>query len=157
DFIANQVVVEIHLEHAAREARGENGQIFPTEAPEWRWWFTSFIPALEEAVAQAICAEGLARSLIMPPEGFPPGSTNPPTDAAFFHPTTPIVSFLTAPMSLFDEADTPQMIHQPSLVPLTRATVRIIEALRGETAAGLRSAVYTPPRPTRIPPCTPGA
>jgi hypothetical protein len=155
DFIARDVVVEIHLEHAAREARGEAGRLVPTDAPEWRWWFTSFIPPLEEAVARAICAEGLGRSLIMPPEGFPPGSKNPPTDAAFFHPTTPIVSFLTAPMYLFDEGDTVQMIHEASLVPLSRAAVRIVEAMRGETAAGLRAAVYSPPRATRIAPCEP--
>jgi len=155
DFIANQVVVEIHLEHAAREARGDNGQLVPTDAPEWRWWFTSFIPPLEEAVAGAICAEGLGRSLIMPPEGFPPGSKNPPTDAAFFHPLTPIVSFLTAPMYLFDEGDTLAMIHQASLVPLTRATIRIVEALRDQTVSSLRSAVYVPPRATKMPPCVP--
>lgn len=157
DFIARDVVAEIHLEHVAREARPEGGRLVPTDSPEWRWWFTSFIPPLEEAVADAICRDGLARSLMMPPEGFPPGSMNPPTDAAFFHPLAPIVSFLTAPMYLFDEADTVDMIHEPSLVPLSRAVVRIIEALRGRTAAELRSAVYVPPRAGPIAPCEPAA
>jgi hypothetical protein len=152
DFISKEVVVEIHLEHAAREARGENGALVPTDAPEFRWWFTSFVPALEDAVAGAICAENLGRSLMMPPEGFPPGSKNPPTDAAFFHPWTPIVSFLTAPMYLFDEADTLDKVHEDSLAPLTRATIRIIEAMRGQTAAGLRASRYTPPRATPVMP-----
>jgi hypothetical protein len=93
----------------------------------------------------------------MPPEGFPPESPTPPTDAAFFHPHTPIVSFLTAPMYLFDESDTVQMVHEQSLVPLTRAAVRIIEGVRGETAAGLRSTRYAPPRPAPIPPCAPAS
>ncbi|MEW6267941.1 MAG: M28 family peptidase, partial [Thermodesulfobacteriota bacterium] len=139
DFISNEVVVEVHLEHAAREARAEDGRLVPTDAPEWRWWFTSSLPPLEEVVTGAICAEGLGRSLLMPPEGFPPDSMNPPTDAAFFHPHTPIVSFLTAPMYLFDPADTIDMVHEASLVPLTRATVRIVEGMRGQTAAGLRA------------------
>src|SRR4029077_8893487 len=115
DFIAQKVVTEIHLEHVAREARPEGGGLVPTDNPEWRWWFTSFIPPLEERVVDAICKEHLGRSLLMPPEGFPPGSKNPPTDAAFFHPIAPIVSFLTAPMYLFDAADTIAMIHGPSL------------------------------------------
>ena len=93
----------------------------------------------------------------MPPEGFPPGSEHPPTDAAFFHPLAPIVSFLTAPVYLFDEADTIEMIHEPSLVPLTRAAVRIIEGVRDQSAAGLRSQVYVPPRANPIPPCMPQA
>jgi hypothetical protein len=155
DFISNQVVLEVHLEHAAREARGENGQLVPTDQPEFRWWFTSWIRPLEEAVAAAICAEDLGRSFIMPPEDFPPGSLTPPTDAAFFHPIAPIVSFLTAPMYLFDEADTIAMIHEPSLVPLTRAAIRIIEAMRVQTAAGLRSQRYTPPRSEPLPPARP--
>ncbi|MBM4242913.1 MAG: M28 family peptidase [Deltaproteobacteria bacterium] len=155
DFLADEVVVEIHLEHAAREARGVDGALVPTDKPEWRWWFTSFIPPLEELVADTICRESLERSLIMPPEGFPPGSEHPPTDAAFFHPLAPIVSFLTAPVYLFDEADTIDKVHEPSLEPLTRATVRIVEGLRGQTAAGLHAQTYVPPRAAAIPPCPP--
>jgi len=146
ELIDRDVVVEIHLEHAARAARGENGALVATDDPEPRWWFTSFIPTLEQAVADAICAHDLRRSLIMPPEGFPPGSSNPPTDAAFFHPHSPIVSFLTAPMYLFDEGDTLDKIHQPSLVPLTRATIDIVNAMANESAASLRAEIYTPPR-----------
>jgi hypothetical protein len=152
-FVEQQVVVEIHLEHAAREARGENGKLIPTDSPVFRWWFTSLISPLEETVARALCAEDLGRSLIMPPEGFPPGSEHPPTDAAFFHPLSPIVNFLTAPVYLFDEADTIEMVHEPSLVPLTRAAIRIIEDMREHSAPTLRAAVYTPPRATPIAPC----
>jgi hypothetical protein len=156
EFLERDVLVEIHLEHAAREARGENGMLVPTDAPEVRWWFTSFVPPLEQAVADAICAEDLQRSLMMPVEGFPPGSSNPPTDGAFFHPLTPIVNFLTAPMYLFDEQDTIDKVHQDSLLPLTRATIRIVNAMREETAAGLRQTVYEPPRETPIEACADG-
>ncbi len=153
--LEEEVLVEIHLEHPAREARGENGVLVPTDAPEVRWWFTSFVPPLEEVVTRAICEEDLGRSLLMPPAGFPPGSEQPPTDAAFFHPLTPIVSFLTAPMYLFDEADTLDMVHEASLVPLTRATIRIINGLASDTAAGLRGTTYVPPRAEPIAGCAP--
>jgi hypothetical protein len=146
DFLERDVVVEIHLEHAASEARGEGGVLVATDRPEPRWWFTSFIPTLEQAVADAICKHELERSFLMPPEGFPPGSANPPTDAAFFHPHAPIVSFLTAPMYLFDEADTLDKVHEPSLVPLTRATIDIVNALADQSAASLRAQIYAPPR-----------
>lgn len=154
EFIERDVVVEIHLEHAARAARGEDGRLVATDAPEVRWWFTSFAPPLEQAVADAICAENLGRSLMMPVEGFPPGSRNPPTDGAFFHPHTPIVNFLSAPMYLFDEQDTIDKIHEDSLAPLTRATIRIVNAMHNQTAAGLRQTAYEPPRQEAIPPCS---
>ena len=149
-FLEQDVLVEIHLEHAAREARGENGNLVATDEPEPRWWFTSFIPTLEQAVANAICRHGLKRSFIMPPEGFPPGSRNPPTDAAFFHPSAPIVSFLTAPVYLFDEADTLDKVHEASLEPLTRATIDIVNEMSTHSAQSLRAEIYTPPRATDL-------
>lgn len=153
-FLKEKVVAEVHLEHAAREAKVVDGHLVPTERPEVRWWFTSFIPRLEESVARAICAEHLDRSLIMPVEGFPsPASKHPPTDAAFFHPLTPIVSFLTAPMYLFDPADRLNMIHEPSLLPLTRAVISIIEDLGRTSVVEIRQGIYAPPRRTSLPSC----
>lgn len=83
----------------------------------------------------------------MPMEGFPrQGSTHPPTDAAFLHPLTPIVSFLTAPMYLFDPADRLGMVHAPSLVPISRVAIDIVQSLRGLSASDIRNNIYTPPR-----------
>jgi hypothetical protein len=144
----DRVVLELHLEHAARASRGDAGRLVPTGEPEVRWWFTSRIAVLEDAVEQALRAEDLRRSFIMPPDGFPPGSPAPPTDGAFFHPAgVPIVNFLTAPMYLFDAADTLDKVHAPSLVPITRAAIRIINAMQGRSAAALRAAV----RPAQTP------
>jgi Peptidase family M28 len=140
--LLRQVVLELHLEHVAREARGEGGRLVPTDRPEVRWWFTSRIPALQAAVKEAIVSEDLDRSIIMAPDGFPPGSAAPPTDGAFFHPAgVPIVNLLAAPMYLFDAADTIEMIHEASLVPVSRAAARLVSWTRGQTAAGMRAAV----------------
>jgi Peptidase family M28 len=138
----DQVVLEVHLEHVARRARAEAGTLVPTDRPEVRWWFTTRVPALQAAVKEALVQEHLDRSIIMAPDGFPPGSTAPPTDGAFFHPAgVPIVNMLAAPMYLFDAADTVEMIHEPSLVPASRAAARIVAWTRGQTAAGMRAAV----------------
>jgi Peptidase family M28 len=131
------VVLELHLEHAAAEVRGDGGRLALTGQPEPRWWFTSTEPALEEAVADALRQEDLRRSLVLRPTVFGPAPT---TDgSAFYLAGVPIVHFLTAPMYLFDAADTIDKIHVPSLEPVTRAAIRIVESLRGRTAVQLRN------------------
>ena len=138
DFL-RQIVTGIHLEHAARECRCENGALIPTDAPEVRWWFTSLNTHLEDIVEDALKSEDLRRSLILPPEVF---GRQPTTDGGFYHlEKVPIVQYLTAPMYLFDSQDTLDKIHKPSLGAVTRATVRIIEGLAAHTAAGLRAAM----------------
>jgi hypothetical protein len=137
--LLGRCVLELHLEHAACECRCQDGALVATEQPEVRWWFTSRIAALEELVERALVAEDLRRSLVLPPDVFGPAPT---TDGGPFHlEGVPLVNFLTAPMYLFDSQDTLDKVHQASLVPLTRASVRIIEGLRGKTAAGLRAGV----------------
>jgi hypothetical protein len=134
-----RTVLEVHLEHAANECTEEGGQTRPTGHPEARWWFTSRIPDLEAAVRVAIEAEDLRRSLIMPPTAFGPAPT---TDGAAFHLAgVPLVNFLTAPFYLFDSQDTLDKIHRPSLVPVTRAAIRIIESTTGKTANAMRAAM----------------
>jgi hypothetical protein len=132
-------VLEVHLEHAAREAVGRDGELVATDEPEVRWWFTSENPALQAAVLQAITDEQLARSLVMRPDVF---FEAPPTDGAAFHLAgVPLVHFLTAPMYLFDSRDTIDKIHEDSLEPVSRAVVQIIESTAGVTAAEMRAGV----------------
>lgn len=132
-----RTVLELHLEHAANECRPEGGRLVPTGQPEVRWWFTTQEPALERAVAEALATEDLRRSLVFRPDVF---FEFPPTDGGFFHTAgVPLVNYLTAPMYLFDSCDTLDKIHRPSLVPVTRAAIRIISSLAGRTAAQLRA------------------
>lgn len=139
--LLEDVVAEIHLEHAARECRVEDGELIPTEDPEVRWWFTSLNDDLEDLVEEAIRREDLGRSLILPPEFF---GSMPTTDGGPFHLAgVPIVHHLAAPMYLFDPQDTPDKIHRESLVPLSRAAIRIIEGLADHTADELRAGVRT--------------
>ncbi len=135
----DRVVLEVHLEHAAREIVEKNGRLVPSGEPEPRWWFTSRIPALEAAVWEAIEAEHLERSLLMTPTALAPFPT---TDGGPFHlENVPLVNYLTAPFYLFDAMDNVDKIHTPSLLPLTRATIRIIDSTRGVSAAAMRAAL----------------
>lgn len=137
--LLDSVVLELHLEHTARECVGRDGALVPTDEPEVRWWFTTRNDALVEAVRAALRAEDLRRSLIVPPDVFGP---HPTTDGGFFHLRgVPLVNFLTAPMYLFDSADTLDKIHEASLEPVTRAAVRILASTAGVSARAMREGV----------------
>jgi hypothetical protein len=131
-----RIVVELHLEHAARRCETQNGELVATDAPEARWWFTTRNAILESSVRHAVRAEDLRRSLVLDPEVF---FERPPTDgSAFYGAGVPIVQYLTAPMYLFDAQDTIDKVHVDTLVPLTRAVIRIVHATRGSTASTFR-------------------
>ena len=132
-----RVVLEVHLEHAAAEMVERDGGLVASGHPEPRWWFTSRLAPLEASVREAIVAEQLGQSLILPPEVFGP---IPTTDGGPFHLAgVPLVNFLTAPFYLFDAMDTLDKIHRQSLVPLTRAAIRIIASTHGVSAAAMRA------------------
>ena len=131
----DRVVLGIHLEHAALEIDEDGRPIDGRPTP--RWWFTSRIPSLEAAVSDALHAEELWRSMVLAPDAIGP---QPPTDGGFYHQAgVPIVDFLSAPSYLFDELDTLDKIDRDNLVPLTRATIRIIGSTSGRTAATMRA------------------
>jgi hypothetical protein len=132
-----RIVLEVHLEHAANEVVATpDGSLAATGLPESRWWFTTRLLHLERAVQGAIEAEGLDRSLVLKPDTFGP---HPTTDGGFFHlEGVPLVNYLTAPFYLFDAMDTLDKIHRPSLVPVTRAAIRVIESTAGVSAARMR-------------------
>jgi Peptidase family M28 len=132
----DQIVLAIHLEHVAGECREENGRIVPTGEPETRWFFTTQLPHLTRSVYQSLQAEGIDRALIIPPDTF---GDRPTTDGGAFHlEQVPLMNFLTAPYYLFDESDTLDKIHKASLVPITRAVVRMIEDTRAISATDMR-------------------
>ncbi len=137
----DRCVLDVHLEHAANEVVEEGGVLRATGDPEVRWWFTSRIPRLRAAVRGAITAEDLRRSLEVPPEAF---GEKPTTDGADFHLVgVPLVHFLAAPFYLFDAMDTLDKIHRPTLEPLTRAAIRIVESTAGVTAHEMRRGLVT--------------
>lgn len=130
-------VLQIHLEHAANEVVEEDGRLVVTGRPEVRWWFTSRLARVDAAVRSSIEAEGLDRSLMLKPDAF---DVKPTTDGADFHLAgVPLAHYLVAPWYLFDSMDTLDKIHRPTLVPLTRAAIRLVESTAGVSAAEMRT------------------
>ena len=142
----DEVVLEVHLEHAALEygdpatgAAVSPGDLVPTGQATPRWWFTSRNPDLEAAVLDALSTERLDRSMVVAPDAF---GEQPPTDGAFYHREgVPIAQFLAAPHYLFDAMDTLDKIDRDHLVPLTRAAARIVASTAGVSAAAMRAGV----------------
>jgi hypothetical protein len=140
------VVLEVHLEHAALEVADPPSG--PATAPEElvstglatpRWWFTSRNPRLEAAVLDALAIEQLDRSMLAAPDAF---GAQPPTDGGFYHAAgVPIVNVLAAPFYLFDAMDTLDKVDVDSLVPLTRATIRVVASTAGVSAAAMRGGI----------------
>jgi hypothetical protein len=133
----DQVVLQVHLEHAALEfEQNEAGELEPTGLPVPRWFFCSRNPELEAAVHAALVDNDLRRSLLVTPDAF---GEQPPTDGAYYYPEgVPIMHFLAAPFYLVDEIDTLDKVDRENLVPLTRAVVQIIESTGGVSAAAMR-------------------
>lgn len=137
----DRVVLELHLEHTARASHGEDGKLVAEDAPEASWWFTSRNERLIDSVEAALVTEGVQRAFIMPPDVFGP---HPTTDAGFYHlHDVPLVNFLAAPMYLFDAQDTPDKLHEASMVPVTRSAIRILASTAGTTADEMREDVST--------------
>lgn len=129
-----RTVLEIHLEHAARERPsadpGDSWQVTP------RWWFTTERPLLEGVVWDAITTHGLDRSLVLTPDALAPFPT---TDGGFFFPAgVPLVNYLAAPWYLFDPADKTEMVDPDTLTRVSRAVFDIAAATRGVSAARMR-------------------
>lgn len=149
--ILEKTVCAIHLEHVAKDVEVKDDKLVPLSDPTIRWWFLSRILPLEEILMKAIKSEDLKRSILLPPDGFPPGSDKPPTDGCFYHlEKVPFISFLTAPPYLFDPIDTMEMIHEESFEPLTRAILRVIYSLHDYSANELRNLMLSKKERKRI-------
>jgi hypothetical protein len=145
ELIKDKAVLTVNLEHMARDSMGENGVLVPLDGPTPRIWYVSRITILEDALENAIVAEDLRRSLVLAPDALKaiiPMYIAPVGDGAMFHllgaPTVQIVNW---PTYLLMAEDTPEMVHLESLVPITRAVIRIVNDIGGQTAAGLKSQV----------------
>jgi hypothetical protein len=137
DAELDSVVLEYHLEHAALEFEKDGDGVVSAGRPVPRWFFASEIPRLKEALFDALVAEDLRRSMILPPTAI---GSQPPTDGGFyFNAGVPIVNYLAAPWYLFDKQDTLDKIDKDALVPLTRACIRVIESTKGVSAADMRA------------------
>lgn len=143
EWIENDLVASIFMEHVAKEAAVVDGRLVPTEQPVVRWFFSNN-QILDSILAESICLEDIRRAMVMPASGFPPGNKRPPTDGGDFAFHAPIANFLSAPKYLFDPADTMEMIDEDGLVPLSRAIIRVVNRLGDHSALSLRASQDAP-------------
>ncbi len=131
-----RTMLDIHLESPAREyAIGADGRLVDVGRGEPMRVFTSMAPALSGAVSAAVKAEDVDRSIVLPADVL---GGHPRSAAGHFHGAgIPVVSFIGVPVYYFDGADGTDKVHRENLVPMTRATIRIIESMRGQTKASL--------------------
>jgi hypothetical protein len=137
--LMERTVLQVHLEHAAREFVEEGGELVDTGLPVPRWFFTSRIPELEETVYSAFEEEDLKRSLILAPDAV---GGRPPTDGvAYYDVGVPVFHFLGTPWYLFDEFDTLDKVDNENLVGITRTVIRVVGSTAGTSAADMRAAM----------------
>jgi len=125
DIVA-RALIDIAVEHVAKECLERNGVAVVTEEVEPRAIFTTDNPTLVETAKKAILKHNIERILILP-------TTTPidvPTDAHLFWKNgIPIYSLISGPMYLFDAADTPDKVAKNQLQPLTKMFIDIIKEL----------------------------
>lgn len=125
DIVA-KALVDIAVEHVAKECLEKDGVAVVTGEVEPRGLFTTDNPTLVEIAKKAIVKNNIERILILP-------TTTPidvPTDAHLFWKNgVPIYSLISGPMYLFDVTDTPDKVAKDQLQPLARMFIDIIEEL----------------------------
>jgi len=129
-------VIDICVEHVAKECIERDGAWVVTQEVEPRAIFTTDNPLLVEIAKNAIVKNGVERTLILP-------TTTPidvPTDAhLFWRNGVPIYSLISGPVYLFDSTDTPDKVAKDQLPLLTRMFIDIIRELDKVPAEKIRA------------------
>ncbi|TRW80970.1 M28 family peptidase [Mycolicibacterium sp. 018/SC-01/001] len=121
-----EILVDVALEHVARAAHARGGELVEIGGPEPRVVLTNTGHTVVESIQRAL--EGLPRLAVLPTSALPGDEI--PTDADYnYQAGVPIVSLVSAPIYLYDEADTLDKVDKSQLAPLASAFAHIIEDL----------------------------
>jgi len=125
DIVA-RALVDIAVEHVAKECLEKEGVAVVTGEVEPRGLFTTDNPVMVDVAKRAIVKNGVERILVLP-------TTTPidvPTDAHLFWKNgVPIYSLISGPVYLFDATDTPDKVARDQLEKLARMFIDIINEL----------------------------
>ncbi len=126
NFEGCKVLVNVAIEHIARAARIDEGNLVVEDSPEPRLILTNTGPRVHEIINAAI--EDLPAIAVVPTDVLP--SEELPTDADFFYQAgIPVISFISAPIYLYDQADTLDKVDESQLGPVSVAFAEIIRDL----------------------------
>jgi len=122
----SKVIVDVCLEHIAKEIVEIDGELVETGFVEPRGMFITENDYLNSFAEQAVVKYGLQRTALLPTDS-PLGV---PTDAMyFFWEGIPIISFISGPPYIYDVADTPNKVPVDQLRPITAAFAMMIESI----------------------------
>lgn len=134
--ILDSVLLAVHLDNVGVATEVADGHLLPLPQPANRWWYATENAALHDLLGSAIRAEHLGRSLVFSPTAF--GDQVPSDGAAFIDAGVPIVDLMPLPRYLLAGTEGTDLVHRPSLVPVTRAVARLLWDLKGMTPAVFR-------------------
>lgn len=124
--IIEKTLVDIAIEHVAKECLVKDGVAIMTDNVEPRGLFTTDNPVLVDVAKKAIIKNNVERILVMPTTT----PINVPTDAHLFWKNgIPIYSLISGPVYLFDATDTPDKVAKDQLEVLTRMFIDVIRGL----------------------------
>ena len=135
DDLMKRALIDICVEHVAKECIERDGAWVVTEEVEPRAIFTNDNPVLVEIVKNAIVRNGVERILVLPTNT----PIDVPTDAHLFWKSgIPIYSLISGPVYLFDASDTPDKVAKDQLPLLTKMFADVIEELDAIPAEKIR-------------------
>lgn len=121
-----RILVDISIEHIAKDARIEDGQLVMSDEPAPRLILSNLTGEALEAVEEA--TDVLPRLLVVPTEILP--SDELPTDADFtYRAGVSVVSLISAPLYLYDKCDTLDKVARGQLAPVAQVFADIITKL----------------------------
>lgn len=134
--IVKRAVIDICVEHVAKECIERNGAWVVTQEVEPRAIFTTDNPLLVEIAKNAIVKNGVERTLVLPTNT----PIDVPTDAhLFWRNGVPIYSLISGPVYLFDASDTPDKVAKDQLPLLTKMFTDMIRELNKIPAEKIRA------------------
>jgi hypothetical protein len=138
DDIMQQALYDIAIEHISDD-------YVPPAAPaggaEPRGVFITENPVTVSLYETSVASAGLSRTLVFP-TGTPLGV---PTDAQHYgRAGLPVVSLISGPVWLFDDDDTMERVHGPSLEPMSRMYIDFVSRLAATPAFLLRVNITWP-------------
>lgn len=123
-YPGNKVVANVSIEHLSREFEEKDGQFVYTGLNEPNIVFVSDNKAMLDIAKEEYVRHDLKRSVLMRTDAF--GEDVPTDSDMFYRAGVPIISSVSGPIYLYDEADTLDKIDIDAMKPTTAAYADII-------------------------------
>ncbi|WP_320671169.1 M28 family peptidase [Patulibacter defluvii] len=130
------IVANVTLEHIARNGRVKDGRLLVTDKPEPRGVFRGAGLATWPIVNQAIAEHGLDRTLTLSAATL--GGMPTDADPIYRAGGVPTISLISGPVYMYDDLDTIDKVHVPSLRPVAAAFSQVVDRMDALSKAQLR-------------------